>query len=211
MDYVIGLFGDRTQADRATERLRHAGVARNDYSVTNRSSTFKGWFGRLFGAGEDVSSLTAHGIPEVDARWFDEQIDRGATLVAVRSDRDVALLAHVLRDEGAHGVHTYGQRQGRWVPVTGDARAPEAQQPDESPGRAPAAPPSARQEPPATPDRRLVQDVIMGSAVPAAPSRAEGSQRAREELEEENARLKRLVGEQALEIERLRRDSGSRS
>jgi hypothetical protein len=218
MEYVMGLFDDRTQADRATEPLRRAGVARTDYSATDRGNTFRGWFERLFGMGEDASTLAAHGIPEVDARWFDEQIDRGATLVAVRTDRDVALLGRLLRDAGAHGVHAYGQRQGRWVPVSDDARPSQAARAGEAPEQtgAPAqrayAPATERaaQEPPVAPDRRPMQDVITGGAAPAGVSRGEVTARTREELEAENARLKTLVGEQALEIERLRAGSASR-
>ncbi|GEM_PF-1616541 len=209
MEYVIGLFDDRATADRAVDALRDAGVARADYSVTDRSNTFKGWFERLFRMGEDASSLEAQGIPDQDARWYDDQIDRGATMVVVRAHRDSGRAGRLLREAGARGVHVYGQRQGRWVQVPGEAAAPGAPAYGGAPERgvqpqaavAPA-PTGPAPEPPVAPDRRPVEDVVTGGTSRRGVAHEEAG--AREGLEAENARLKRLVAEQALEIERLR-------
>ncbi len=110
MEYVIGLFAERRQADESVEVLKAGGVLRDAYVVKDHETTVKGWLEDLFDMQEPQATMEAHGLQRETSEWLDKQIESGRVMVAVRTG-DPDLISRVLSDAGASDI-----RRVRWFP-----------------------------------------------------------------------------------------------
>jgi hypothetical protein len=115
MIYVIGLFADRPDAERAVSGLRSAGPSSVDATIKEYDPSLKGWTERIFGMVEPLSTLQAEGVEHEDARWYADRMEQGYVMVVVRTDEAGQSLARTLRDAGAEFVRLYSFEEGRWV------------------------------------------------------------------------------------------------
>jgi hypothetical protein len=114
MEYIIGLFSDERGADQAAAALRHAGLRDSDFDVKTHAEytgTLKGWLERLFQMPEPLSGMEAEGVPHDDARWYEDQIEHGQTMLVVRAKRDAAGLISMLEQAGGHDIRRYERRE----------------------------------------------------------------------------------------------------
>lgn len=106
MEYVIGLFADRHQADESMKVLKTASVPGDEYVVKDREN----WLEHVFDMQEPQATMEAHGLQRETSEWLDKQIESGRVMVVVRtSDPDV--ISRVLTDAGARDI-----RRVRWFP-----------------------------------------------------------------------------------------------
>ena len=122
MEYIISLFSEERGADQATAALRQAGLKDSDYDVKTHAEyagTLKGWLERLFQMPEPLSGMEAEGVPHDDARWYEDQIEHGHTMLVVRAEQDVAGLIKKLEQAGAHDIRRYKKQDEAWTQLTG--------------------------------------------------------------------------------------------
>ena len=103
MEYVIGLFADRHQAEKSLEALKAVAVSEDDYAVKEHETTVKGWLERLFDMEEPQATMEAHGLRRETSAWLDTQIESGRVMVAVRTS-DPEVISRVLSDAGASDI-----------------------------------------------------------------------------------------------------------
>jgi hypothetical protein len=115
MTYVIGLFPDRPQAERALSRLRATGLSYAGETIKAYDPSPKGWTERIFGMVEPLSTLQAEGVEHEDARWYADRMEQGHVMVVLGTEGAAPSLARVLRDAGAEFVRLYSVESGRWV------------------------------------------------------------------------------------------------
>ncbi len=122
MEYIISLFSDQREADGAAAALRQLGLGDSDYDVKTHAEftgTVKGWLERLFHMPEPLSGMEAEGVPHDDARWYEDQIEHGQTMLVVRAERDGARLVRTLEQAGAHDIRRYEKRDEAWTQLSG--------------------------------------------------------------------------------------------
>ena len=122
MEYILSLFSDRQDADRAAGSLRHLGLSDSDYDVKTHAEyagTVKGWLERLFQMPEPLSGMEAEGVPHDDARWYEDQVEHGETMVVVRAGREGARVVATLTQAGAHDIRRYEKRDEAWTQLSG--------------------------------------------------------------------------------------------
>lgn len=81
MEYVIGLFADRHQADESVKVLKTANVPDDEYVVKDREN----WLERVFDMQEPQATMEAHGLQREISEWLDKQIEAGRVMVVVRT------------------------------------------------------------------------------------------------------------------------------
>jgi hypothetical protein len=106
MEYVIGLFADRHQADESIKVLKTASVPGDEYVVKDREN----WLEHVFDMQEPQATMEAHGLQRETSEWLDKQIESGRVMVVVRTS-DPDLISRVLTDAGASHI----QRE-KWFP-----------------------------------------------------------------------------------------------
>ena len=130
MEYVLGLFADKAAAVRAADALKGLGLGDDDYHLRTHGAatrSIKGWFEWLFDMPEPLSGMEAEGIPHEDAHWYEDRVQAGETMVAVRTlDRRGAEIAAVLRRSGGHDIRRYEKRAEGWTRFTGEDEAKTA-------------------------------------------------------------------------------------
>lgn len=122
MEYIISLFSNQREADRATAALRQLGLSDSDYDVKTHAEytgTVKGLLEQLFQMPEPLSGMEAEGVPHDDARWYEDQIVHGQTMLVVRAERDGARLVRALEQAGAHDIRRYEKRDEAWTHLSG--------------------------------------------------------------------------------------------
>jgi len=111
MEYVIGLFADRHQADKSVEALKAAAVSEDEYAVKDHETTVKGWLERLFDMEEPQSTMEAHGLRRETSAWLDTQIESGRVMVAVRTS---ASRGHQSSPIGCRSERYSADKVGPW-------------------------------------------------------------------------------------------------
>ena len=106
MEYVIGLFADRQQAEGSVKVLKTASVPGDEYVVKDREN----WLERIFNMQEPQATMEAHGLQREISEWLDKQIESGRVMVVVRTS-DPELISRVLSDAGANDI-----RRVPWFP-----------------------------------------------------------------------------------------------
>lgn len=122
VEYIISLFSEQRKADQAAAAFRHLGLSDSDYDVKSHAEythTVKGWLERLFRMPEPLSGMEAEGVPHDDARWYEDQIEHGQTMLVVRTGRDADGLVRILEQAGAHDIRRYQKRDEAWTQLTG--------------------------------------------------------------------------------------------
>jgi hypothetical protein len=122
MEYIISLFSDQQDADRAAAALRQLGLSDSDYDIKTHAEyagTLRGWLERLFQMPEPLSGMEAEGVPHDDARWYEDQIEHGQNMLVVRAIRDAARLIRTLEQAGAHDIRRYQKRDEAWTQLSG--------------------------------------------------------------------------------------------
>jgi predicted acylesterase/phospholipase RssA len=100
-DTVVGLFGDPERARDAIAALKDAGSAAEDITLLmpDRVAALGA------GAGAIAGALVGMGVSEDEARYYEQEVRGGQTLVAVRAERRWLDEAdRILRQFGAHAV-----------------------------------------------------------------------------------------------------------
>jgi hypothetical protein len=120
MEYVVGLFDDRPDAERAVEILRARDVHYQECTIRSRENTVRDWLERLFGMEEPQAHMEPHGLPRESSEWLDHQLDRGRVMVEMLVADNGAGAEAALAGAGAGYT-----RRFRWWPV------PEAAPSDE--------------------------------------------------------------------------------
>ena len=106
MEYVIGLFADRHQADESVKVLKAAGVPGDEFAVKDHAN----WLERVFDMQEPQATMEAHGLQRETSEWLDKQIESGRVMVVVRTS-DPALISRALANAGASDIRRVG-----WFP-----------------------------------------------------------------------------------------------
>jgi hypothetical protein len=122
VEYILSLFADARQAERAVETLRQAGFSEVEYEIkthTEYTRTLKGWLERLFAMPEPLSGMEAEGVPHDDARWYEDQIKNGDTLLVVRAGQKPSEITTILERAGAHHIRRSPQRDRAWTHLSG--------------------------------------------------------------------------------------------
>lgn len=111
---LIGVFDNRTMAERAIEALNDAGFTNDQISYSGAAGSGGGFWqnikslftGNDTGAEDVVNDLVNMGLPEDQARYYADQHRAGHPIVAVMADnrRDEALT--VMRQNGGHDYNT---------------------------------------------------------------------------------------------------------
>jgi hypothetical protein len=130
MEYVLGLFSDEAAAEQAVGALRNFGLRDEDFHLRTHAratKTLKGWAEWLFDMPEPLSGMEGEGLPHDDADWYEDQIEGGRAMVAVRTiDRRGKEIARLLRRVGGRDVRRYEKRADGWTAFTGDEEAKTA-------------------------------------------------------------------------------------
>lgn len=122
MQYIVRLFADQGAAERAAEALRRNRYAERDYDVWSpreATRTVKGWLEQIFGMPELLSGMEAEGLPHEDARVYEEQVQRGQTMVAVRAEQEPWQVAAILEQAGGHEIRCYRRHGRAWTQLSG--------------------------------------------------------------------------------------------
>lgn len=110
---VVGVFPDEIQADQAINALRQAGFSDDQISYSGHGTASGGFFSDLksFFTGEDTNTgrayddLVAKGIPEQDARYYQQEYQAGRSIVAVTGGYDMQLASSILAQYGGYGAN----------------------------------------------------------------------------------------------------------
>lgn len=110
---VVGVFPDETQADQAINALRQAGFSDDQITYSGHGTTSGGFLAGLksFFTGEDTTTggayndLVAMGIPEQDARYYQQEYQAGRSIVAVTGGYDMQRAASILAQYGGYGAN----------------------------------------------------------------------------------------------------------
>lgn len=125
MPNVIAVFENPSKAQQAIERMINDGVDRDQISLISRESdqdkTRDASTERSSGAGIGgglgatggglIGALTAMGVPEEEARQYQDQVRQGSVLVALRADNDAEAdrASNIMQLQGAVDVEGGGE------------------------------------------------------------------------------------------------------
>nr|BBH94960.1 hypothetical protein KTA_31590 [Thermogemmatispora argillosa] len=109
---IVGVFEDPGQARRAYETLREAGFGADYLGLANPQEMRRP---RL-----DLNYLTEAGIPDEEARFYEQEFRAGHALVTVRVAGLPPASAHkaveLLQGYGAYDAHSGRERRGPYAP-----------------------------------------------------------------------------------------------
>ena len=112
MPNVIGVFDNSSQAHQAIERMINDGIDRAQISLIAREPNHQTRTGvtaeHTGGAATElaVTALTDMGVPEKEAKLYEDQVGQGKILVSVRAenDSDADRVSNIMQVQGAEDV-----------------------------------------------------------------------------------------------------------
>ena len=108
---LIGVFTDRGQADAAIDQLQEAGFSSEQLSLSHRQGVLAGRVKHLFSKlpgqeGSIVDELKRLGVPEDEARYYQNELDAGRIIVTVQADGRQEDARAILESNGAYDINT---------------------------------------------------------------------------------------------------------
>ena len=108
---IVGVFTDRVQADLAIDQLQQAGFTSDLLSLSHlqgsRAGGVKNLFSKLPGQQRSiVDELKRLGVPEEEARYYQNELDAGRIIVTVQADARQQDARVILESNGAYDIHT---------------------------------------------------------------------------------------------------------
>ncbi|SRR2546425_10760455 len=108
---LIGVFTDRGQADAAIDQLQEAGFSSEQLSLSHRQGVLAGRLKHLFSKlpgqeGSIVDELKRLGVPEDEARYYQNELDAGRIIVTVQADGRQEDARAILESNGAYDINT---------------------------------------------------------------------------------------------------------
>jgi len=127
---VAGVFTSEEQARRAIDELRRSGFSDDQIRVAGRGGAPGGFFENLkaifIGQGasdvQTANDFTRWGLPEYEARYFQEEIRAGRTVVLVKAPGGQQEAIEILRHSGAYDITAHlrsydpNVQQGQYTP-----------------------------------------------------------------------------------------------
>jgi hypothetical protein len=108
---LIGVFTDRGEADAAIDQLQEAGFSSEQLSLSHRQGVLAGRVKHLFSKlpgqeGSIVDELKRLGVPEDEARYYQNELDAGRIIVTVQADGRQEDARVILESNGAYDINT---------------------------------------------------------------------------------------------------------
>lgn len=108
---IIGVFTDRGAADAAIDQLQQAGFSSEQLSLSRREGDLAGRVRHLFSKlpgqeGSIVDELKRLGVPEDEARYYQNELDAGRVIVTVQADGRQEDARGILESYGAYDIKT---------------------------------------------------------------------------------------------------------
>jgi hypothetical protein len=108
---MIAVFADREQAERAIDDLRHAGYSYDQIRLVRRGSNsfidnVKSMFSQTAATTSSPDDWMRVGIPEQDARNYQNEIDAGRSIVLLKSVDNPEQALGIMRRSGAYDIVT---------------------------------------------------------------------------------------------------------
>ncbi|MFL5659264.1 MAG: hypothetical protein ACJ8CB_34410 [Ktedonobacteraceae bacterium] len=192
---VVGVFTDHGQANQAIDALRNAGFNADQIRLVERGTVgFLDSLKSLFTGPETTTASTADdfvkmGVPESDARFYENEIEAGHIIVIVKSTGHQEQALSILRQSGAYDITARlrtqpGAHAGTYNPNVPPRTAPTgAPGPNVPPGTPPAGtynpnvPPGANKAnvPPGTYNQNAAPGTQPGAQNPDVSSRGYNS------------------------------------
>jgi hypothetical protein len=113
---VIALFKDENQAQQAVKALLDAGISSDQISFAGHGTArgmlagLKSFFsGEAMSTGGAYDDLVSRGLPDQDARYYQQEYAAGRSVVAVTGDeRDLQQASTILSSYGGYGASQRG-------------------------------------------------------------------------------------------------------
>ena len=110
---VVGIFADSAQADQAVQALEQAGFSDNQISYSGHGAASGGFLAGLKSlfTGEDTTThnvandLTSMGMPENDARYYQQEYEAGHSVVSVVGDSGMEQASSIMAQYGGYGAN----------------------------------------------------------------------------------------------------------
>jgi Heat induced stress protein YflT len=107
---IVGVFTDGVQADLALDQLQQEGFNSDLLSLSHQQggrSGVKNLFSKLpEQQGSIVDELKRLGLPEEEARYYQNELDAGRIIVTVQADGRQQDAREILESNGAYDIHT---------------------------------------------------------------------------------------------------------
>ncbi len=107
---IVGVFTDGVQADLALDQLQQEGFNSDLLSLSHQQggrSGVKNLFSKLpEQQGSIVDELKRLGLPEEEARYYQNELDAGRLIVTVQADGRQQDAREILESNGAYDIHT---------------------------------------------------------------------------------------------------------
>jgi hypothetical protein len=107
---IVGVFTDGVQADLALDQLQQEGFNSDLLSLSHQQggrSGVKNLFSKLpEQQGSIVDELKRLGLPEEEARYYQNELDAGRIIVTVQADGLQQDAREILESNGAYDIHT---------------------------------------------------------------------------------------------------------
>lgn len=107
---IVGVFTDGVQADLALDQLQQEGFNSDLLSLSHQQggrSGVKDLFSKLpEQQGSIVDELKRLGLPEEEARYYQNELDAGRLIVTVQADGRQQDAREILESNGAYDIHT---------------------------------------------------------------------------------------------------------
>src|SRR5216684_677345 len=107
---LIAVFADRDQANQAIDNLRHAGYSYDQIRLVKRGTNsfiedLKSLFtGQTTAATNSADDWMRIGVPEQDARNYQNEIDAGRSIVLIKAVGSPEQALGILRQSGAYDI-----------------------------------------------------------------------------------------------------------
>ena len=107
---IVGVFTDGVQADLALDQLQQEGFNSDLLSLSHQQggrAGVKNLFSKLpEQQGSIVDELKRLGLPEEEARYYQNELDAGRIIVTVQVDGRQQDAREILESNGAYDIHT---------------------------------------------------------------------------------------------------------
>jgi hypothetical protein len=108
---IIGVLTDSVQADLTIDQLQQAGFNSDLLSLSQQQGTEARGVRNLFSKhpeqqGSIVDELERLGVPEEEARYYQNELDAGRMIVTVQADGRQQDARVILESNGAYDIHT---------------------------------------------------------------------------------------------------------
>ncbi len=112
---VVALFNDENQAQKAVDALLNAGFSNDQISFAGHGTPrgllagLKSFFtGEAMSTGGAYNDLVNRGLPEQDARYYQQEYDAGRSIVAVSGSDRLQEASSILSSYGGYGASQRG-------------------------------------------------------------------------------------------------------